>query len=251
MRDIVVVVPCYNEAARLPTDAFAAAVAADPSLSLLFVDDGSRDATASVLAGLAAQAPSQIEVLALEQNGGKAEAVRRGLLRAFERSPSLVAFLDADLATPLAELEGMRAQFADPARLMVFGSRVALLGREVVRSPVRHYLGRVYATAASLVLGLTVYDTQCGAKVFRNTPLVRSVFAQAFATRWTFDVEIFERLSALAKEGQIPPLERSAVEYPLGCWRDVAGSKLGPTDGLRAAVELGRLWLEYRNGWRR
>jgi dolichyl-phosphate beta-glucosyltransferase len=247
MQRTIIVVPCYNEAARFDPESLASAVRADQNLAFVLVDDGSTDETRQILARLAADFPSQISLVGLDTNGGKAEAVRLGLLRAFESSPELVAYLDADLATPLAELDAMRLLFdADPSLLVVLGSRVALLGREIRRSNVRHYLGRVFATFASLSLGLVVYDTQCGAKLFRNTPAIRSVFEERFGTRWVFDVEILARLKVLARAGQLPPLESCVAEYPLRCWRDVSGSKLEPAAALGAGVELARIWARYR-----
>lgn len=245
----VVVVPCYDEAARFAADAFLEAARADSSLRFMLVDDGSRDGTREVLSDLARRC-DQFHVLGLDQNRGKAEAVRQGMLQAFERQPELIAYLDADLATPLTELTPMRRLFAeDPGLSAVFGSRVGLLGRDVQRSPYRHYLGRVFATAASALLGETVYDTQCGAKLFRNTPPIRSVFDVPFLARWTFDVEVIARLKVLANQGALPELRRSVAEYPLMRWRDVRGSKLGPRAATRAGGELLRVWLEYRRRW--
>jgi dolichyl-phosphate beta-glucosyltransferase len=247
----VVVVPCYDEEARFAAEPFLAAARSDPSLRFVLVDDGSRDRTREVLSALP-RASAQFVVLGLDRNGGKAEAVRQGTLRAFESAPALVAYLDADLATPLTELAPMRRMLAaDPELSIVLGSRVALLGRDVRRSRHRHYMGRVFATAASLVLGETVYDTQCGAKVLRNTPVTRSTFALPFRARWTFDVELLARLKALAGEGALPELRRSAAEYPLECWHDKSGSKVGPRAVLGAAAELSSVWLRYRRGWAR
>src|SRR5262249_42874774 len=154
---------------------------------------------------LAARHPAQLSVLAFDRNRGKAEALRRGLLVAFERSPDLVGYLDADLATPISELEPMRALFADPDLHMVLGSRVALLGRDVQRSLIRHYVGRTFSTMASLVLHLDAYDTQCGAKVLRNSEVVRAVFQEEFTVTWTFDLEILVRLAAMVKKGRLLP----------------------------------------------
>ena len=246
MQNIIVIIPCYNEAERFNAQRFISAAQGDPSLSFLLVDDGSRDATRSILQRLSEQLPAQISVLGLEQNSGKAEAVRRGLQAAFERSPGVVAYFDADLATPLEELAPMRALLEERPELQaVLGSRVGLLGRDVVRTPTRHYLGRIFASAASVLLDLNVYDTQCGAKLFRNTPAVRDIFAEPFNVSWTFDVEVLARLAKLAREGTIAPLARSATEYPLRRWRDVSGSKLKPAAALKAGTELATLWYKY------
>ena len=252
MQNIIVVVPCYNEAERFNAQRFASAAQSDPNLSFLLVDDGSRDATRSILQRLSEQLPAQISVLGLDQNSGKAEAVRRGLQAAFERSPVIVGYFDADLATPLEEIGPMRALFEERAELLaVLGSRVGLLGRDVVRKPARHYLGRIFASVASVLLDLNVYDTQCGAKLFRNSAAVRDIFAEPFNVSWTFDVEVLARLAKLAREGTIAPLARSAMEYPLRHWRDVSGSKLKPSAALKAGAELATLYLKYGNKYGR
>jgi glycosyltransferase involved in cell wall biosynthesis len=247
LQKTVLVVPCYNEARRLRAEAFVQAVAADPTLTLLFVDDGSTDSTRAGLEQLCARRPQQMAMLGLERNVGKAEAVRSGLLAAFDRGPAIVGYFDADLATPLSEVAPMRALFVEPRVDMVLGSRVALLGREIDRSPKRHYLGRVFATAASLVLGIQVYDTQCGAKLFRNTERTRQIFAQPFSVKWTFDVEILARLLGINAGPHSHHGGGLVVEYPLRGWRDVAGSKLGLGASLRAAADLLVVWARYRD----
>jgi hypothetical protein len=185
-------------------------------------------------------------VLHLASNAGKAEAVWRGFERAFAAETEIVGYFDADLATPLSELPGMVAEMAHPDVYAVLGSRVGLLGRRIQRSLPRHYVGRLFATAASWVLGISVYDTQCGAKLFRCRPEIREIFSRRFSVRWTFDVEILARCRQAALTGTLAPVEVGIIEHPLRCWRDVAGSKLRALDGVRAVVELARIWRTYR-----
>ena len=124
---------------------------------------------------------------------------------------------------------------------MVMGARVALLGRDIRRSPLRHYLGRLFATAASWILGLPVYDTQCGAKLFRADAVREGIFDIPFATRWLLDIEILQRLLRVRRA--LGPGEAAAGfhELPLEAWRDVRGSKLSGPQMLRAAIDLLRL----------
>jgi hypothetical protein len=153
-------------------------------------------------------------------------------------SPWAFGYWDADLATPLAELPRLHAALSKEGTLVALGSRVRLLGRAIERRPQRHYLGRVYATCVGLMLGLEVYDTQCGAKLFRNTEATRGVFQKPFATRWSFDVEILLRLLEREQSGEIPPLGTVCQEVPLERWADIAGSKLGLSSAPRVVGEL-------------
>jgi len=240
------VVPCFNEAGRLDVEAFVDARRRFPHLRFLFVDDGSTDATGAVLASMTARDPEGLSSLTLAANQGKGEAVRRGLERAFALGADAVGYLDADLSTPIDELDALIDVLNDPEVLLVLGSRVALLGRHITRSVGRHYSGRVFATVASLVLGLRVYDTQCGAKLLRNVEPIRELFDRPFTTRWAFDVEMLARLRQLERAGRIAPVERVVVEVPLRRWTDVAGSKVSLMAGVVAGLQLLRLWWLYR-----
>src|SRR3954470_3690467 len=169
--EIVVVVPCYNEVKRLDVRTFAEFVGAHSNVSFIFVDDGSTDDTPLVMERLRQQHSRQVCTLRLGANVGKAEAVRRGMRIALRRGPAMIGYWDADLATPLESILSLADVLRTRANVeLVMGSRVALLGHEIRRSGVRHFTGRVFATVASLVLGVPVYDTQCGAKLFRVTP---------------------------------------------------------------------------------
>ena len=237
----LIVVPCFNEEKRLDVQQFHS-LAQSERVRLLFVNDGSTDGTLDVLTGLTSSSP-MVEVLDLPRNFGKAEAVRRGLLEGVDSGASVIGYYDADLATPPRELLRLIKVLDDrPEVAFVMGARVALLGRTIERSAVRHYLGRVFASAASIALRLRVYDTQCGAKVFRVTPPVIESISRPFRSSWTFDVELIGRmLRPKAGDAMAPS---SFEEVPLREWRDIAGSKLGVGGMVRAFAELMILGIE-------
>lgn len=246
MSETVIVVPCYNEEHRLKSDEFLTYARPRDWLRFLMVDDGSRDGTRQVLQRLSEAEPSRFEVLGLDVNGGKAEAVRRGVQHALMSSPSYVGFWDADLATPLSAIEEFVSLLdAHDDVEMVLGSRVQLLGRNIERGRRRHYFGRVTATVVSVMLGLRVYDTQCGAKLFRVTPTLSYLFAEPFLTRWVFDVEILARWITANENVDRRQLEKRVHEIPLREWTDVKGSRLKPSDFVRAPLELARIWRHY------
>jgi dolichyl-phosphate beta-glucosyltransferase len=167
--------------------------------------------------------------------------VRRGLAAAIEGSSAeIVGYLDADLATPPAEMHRLIDILRVGDAHVLFGARVALLGHHIERSLVRHYLGRVFATLASVALRLPTYDTQCGAKLFRVTPALADAVKEPFLSRWAFDVELLGRL--LIGSASVPPIEVGSVwEEPLRAWRDVKGSKLDPRQMGKALFDLARI----------
>jgi glycosyltransferase involved in cell wall biosynthesis len=248
---VALVVPCFNEAHRLDTEAFRSFSSDRPWLRFLFVDDGSQDSTPQLLDALVRHSPERFELLRLPGNRGKAEAVRSGIERALAAGTPCVGFWDADLATPLVELDGMRsAMAARPSLELVLGSRVQLLGHRIERHVWRHYFGRFAATFVSQLLTLRVYDTQCGAKLFRATPAIHDVFSRPFVTRWEFDVEILARWLVYQRAQGELDLDERLLEIPLAVWEDVAGSSMSPRDFLRAPLDLARLWWHYAGALR-
>lgn len=248
---VALVVPCYNEAHRLDIEAFRSSSSDRPWLRFVFVDDGSLDSTPQLLEGLVRHAPQRFELLRLPGNRGKAEAVRAGLQQVLAAGSPCVGFWDADLATPLVELDGMRAAMArQPSLELVLGSRVQLLGHRIQRNLWRHYFGRIAATFVSRLLTLGVYDTQCGAKLFRATPAIRDAFSRPFVTRWEFDVEILARWLVYQRARGERDLDQRLLEIPLAAWEDVAGSSMSPRDFLRAPLDLARLWWHYAGALR-
>jgi len=244
---LILVVPCYNEAARLQPRAFLDFQASHPSVRLLFVDDGSRDATFAILERIQAAAPASVGILRLPSRQGKGEAVRRGILEGIRDGAPLVGFWDADLATPLEAVDDfLRLVEKRPEMEIVLGSRIKLMGRDIRRQAWRHYLGRVFATAVSLALELPVYDPQCGAKLFRVSEATTAVFKRPFRSRWIFDVEVLARYLAQPAAPGEPPRQDRIYELAVPQWHHVPGSKLRWTDYLRSFFDLAAIRRQYR-----
>jgi glycosyltransferase involved in cell wall biosynthesis len=235
------VVPCYNEEQRLPLDALRTLRALRPDLHLYLVDDGSRDGTFALFEKAQHElGPGNVTAHRLEQNGGKAEAVRIGMRACLARGAQIVGYADADFATPPDEIVRLLSLLEEGPHEVVIGSRVLRLGTDIQRSPARHVLGRIFATLASQAIDANVYDTQCGAKWFRSSAVLDRALDRPFGSRWVFDVELLARL--MGRLGDTPHLPPSAfLEVPVRAWRDVSGSKLRLSNMARSLGELARL----------
>ena len=245
MRTTTLVIPCFNEYDRLPVDGWAA-YSRDHGIGLVLVDDGSTDGTGDRLRSLADGTTAPCAVIRLSHNLGKGEAVRRGLLAALEGGAEVVGFADADMATRPDDLARLFLMLEERETAeVVVGARVQLLGRRIRRSFGRHVLGRVFASFASLILDLPIYDTQCGAKVFRATPTLAAALERPFAGRWAFDVELLGRIAHDMRRRNVDPA-RHIVEEPLMAWRERQGSALGPIAMGRAGLDLVRIWWRLR-----
>jgi len=210
---VCLIVPCFNEAARLDVQKF---LDADPLLFYIFVDDGSSDQTSQIIKK---HVSGRLTLVQLEKNQGKAEAVRQGMLH-FLKDESFqgirwAGFWDADLATPLSQV-AIFLQYKNfyRAPIAIWGSRVYRLGGKILRSRLRHILGRVFATVIGILFKVESYDTQCGSKIFRRD-IISQAFHRPFISKWIFDVEIL-----LALKGE------EVIECPVAYWEDIKGSKL-------------------------
>jgi dolichyl-phosphate beta-glucosyltransferase len=181
-----IVIPAYNESERLPPTLdriFAYLREREADAEILVCDDGSRDGTPEVAERILA---GRGRVLVAERNEGKGAAVRRGILAAAGES---ILFSDADLSTPIEEIEKLESALAAGADVAI-GSR----GRpdseiEVSQPFYREMMGRVFNTIVRTALVPGICDTQCGFKLFRREA-ARRVFGRAKANGLAFDVEV-------------------------------------------------------------
>lgn len=241
---ILIIIPCYNEEKRLPIAEFEHFFNSKRSehTSFMFVNDGSTDNTEDILYKLTTKY-QQVEFLSLKNNKGKAEAIRQGILHLQLRKNkyAYIGYFDADLAAPLTEI-GTLTKHINPSSkpYMLLGARVKLLGSTFIkRKIIRHYIGRVFATIVSNILNLSIYDTQCGAKLIKKD-VAYLAFKDPFISKWLFDVELLFRIKS-----QYKTIENKIIEVPLSRWEDKSGSKIKSTYYIIAPIDLLRIYLKY------
>jgi glycosyltransferase involved in cell wall biosynthesis len=241
--ELVAIIPCFNEYERLSVDEFSDFIQQCRDVRFCFVNDASTDRTIELLDKLKKKHPDRVLIVNLAKNGGKAEAVRHGVLYLKKYGLSgFVAFLDADLSAPLSELLRLFKIIKEERLLFTFGSRVATYGSNIQRNPFRHYVGRVFATLASMTLNMVVYDTQCGLKVFQSD-VANLLFKKPFVSRWLFDVEIIMRLKMMYKSVNLFKIMK---EVPIYNWVEKGNSKLRLYDMILTPFVLIRIRHHYR-----
>lgn len=237
-----IIIPCYNEEKRLNTEAFLKFSETNKDISFLFVNDGSFDNTLDVLKVMCTQ-NSRFLLLNLDKNGGKSEAVRQGLSHAASMGKfDNIGFWDADLATPLEEIPNFLTVLERENFQVITGLRLLRLGAKVYRKTRRHIMGRVFAFVASIMLKIPVYDTQCGAKIYK-AELIEPLFSEPFCTKWLFDVEILARYVKMSGTSEAC---KNIYEYPLFAWQDISGSQLRLKDFIKAPFELLKIYIHYK-----
>jgi len=242
MQKICIVIPCYNEANRFEEGSFLAYAAIRPYISFLFVDDGSTDNTVGLFEQLKQKNEAQFNFVARKENLGKAASVREGVLKCMEwKNFEFVGYLDADLATPLTEIDWLFEHFEQtPALVMVFGSRKKTETNSIQRNIFRHAMGRVYAAFLTQSLRLDIYDTQCGAKIFRASQ-IQVLFQDTFIDRWLFDVELLCRL----KKAYGKKTKAMFREVTLRKWTEKGHSRIRIVDLFLLPVQTTRIFFRY------
>ena len=228
-----IVVPAYNEEARLPKTVLETihwCITQKLDFELILVDDGSCDETLALAQRFEAS-DSRVRAISCPHRG-KGATVRTGMLNARGR---YLLFMDADGATPLSEVPKLMASL-EAGYDVAIGSRVARHsgGVEVKTSFPRHIIGRTFAFFVKLAGIGGIADTQCGFKMFRREAAV-AIFSRQRIIGFAFDVEIL----FIARK-----LSLSIAEIPVN-WFAQAGSKVNlVTDSIKMLWDIAHIrWL--------
>jgi len=238
LQSISVIVPAYNEEKRLPSTLARVAKYLDSRnfsfAEILVVDDGSRDGTVPAIAEFARRNPS-VRLLQNPGNRGKGYSVRHGML---EAKGEWALFTDADLSSPIEEMEKLIEAARRKAAQVAIGSRALDRSLVGVHQPLlREYAGRFFNVVMRAITGLHFHDTQCGFKLFQ-TEAARRIFSLQRLERFGFDAEILFIAERLGYR---------VVEVPVR-WNDVAGSKVGTLQGLNGFIDLLRIRINSLAG---
>ncbi len=235
--DLTVVVPAYNESARISKTLQKIGDYLDGRpgrFEVIVADDGSRDGTPEVAAAARPDDP-RLRVLALGRNQGKGAAVRAGVLAARGRR---VLFSDADLSTPIEDLEALERALDEGATVAI-GSRALRDSRVMVHQPwYRQTMGKGFNLLVQVLALPGIHDSQCGFKLFRHAEAQR-LFAAQRLPGFSFDVEI---LFLAGKFGF------RVAEVPVS-WYDSPSSRVDPVrDSARMLLDLFRIRWDWLRG---
>jgi len=253
---LTVVLPAYNEAERIgpaldelfgylrrrgqqAREGSPGAASLPATIEILVVDDGSADGTAALVTARPEAASgtdvtgATLRVMTVP-HGGKGAAVRAGMLAA---DSDLIAFADADMATPPDQLPLLIAALADHD--VVLGSRIQPDGSDMRASQpgYRRLLGKAFHRLASVWVTGPVQDTQCGFKGFTRAA-AHDLFARQQVTSIVFDVELIYLARRRDYRIAVVPIR----------WEDRRGSRMRARPGLalRVAWDLFRIPLVHR-----
>lgn len=237
-----VVIPCYNEETRLLAKEFTDFAFANLGYHLCFVNDGSKDKTLEVLQKLSKGREDYISVYDCAVNGGKAEAVRQGVLH-LARDPQLdfIGYLDADLSTNFSDFEDLVKTIETSEFKIVSGSRISRMGADITKESARKIISKTINFIIRQILGMSFQDTQCGAKIMTRD-IALNMFNEKFVTRWLFDVEIFLRMKNFYGKEKV---QQYICEQPLKRWIHADGSKLSMSDSLKIVGQLLKIARHY------
>ena len=183
-----VVIPAFNEEPRIGATlerAYGYLSRCGYPFEIVVVDDGSRDGTIRVAEAFASRSPG-IRIVLNDMNRGKGFSVRHGVE---EARGEYVLFSDADLSTPIEDVEKLFPKLTSEGFGIAIGSR-SIRGADVrIHQPwYRELMGKIYNKIVRACALRGFKDTQCGFKLFR-ADVARRIFAKQRIERFSFDVE--------------------------------------------------------------
>ncbi|MCL5128178.1 response regulator [Algibacter sp. L4_22] len=242
-RCVGVVIPCYDEEERLLSKEFTDFISKNTGYHLCFVNDGSKDDTLRVLKDLKKGREDFITVYDCEKNGGKAEAVRLGMLHMAQHDDlDYIGFLDADLSTDLRDFDDLVKTIESSDFKIVSGSRISRMGANITKESARKIISMTINFIIRKILGMDFKDTQCGAKIF-SKDVIELSFREKFVTQWIFDVEIFKRMTLYFGTEKA---KTYICEQPLKRWIHADGSKLSMKYSVKIVFQLAQITWVYR-----
>jgi dolichyl-phosphate beta-glucosyltransferase len=217
-----IVVPAFNEEQRLPatlTRMRAYLDGRDEEYEVLVVDDGSSDNTLAMSREVANEWP-QLQVLALERNTGKGAAVRLGMLTAKGEHR---VFSDADLSTPIEEVEELRARLVGNCAVAIASRALPESQIDVHQPGKREVMGRTYNRLLRVAALRGLHDTQCGFKAFTAESAV-ACFTPLKTLRFGFDAEVLLRARRLGwTVAEVPVRWEHKEDSRVSAMRDSVG----------------------------
>ena len=236
MSSLSIVIPAYNEERRLPQTLRQVldwlARGTFSFREVIVVDDGSRDGTARVVEEFA-QTDACLRLARNPGNRGKGYAVRNGML---EAKGEWILYTDADLSTPITEIDKLCRAAREQDAAVAIGSRAVDRSLVEVHQPaMRELSGRAFNLVMRMVTGLPFRDTQCGFKLYR-ADAARQIFTRQKQEGFSFDVEDL----LIAKK-----LGLRAVEVPVR-WANVEGTKVRLSQGIMSFLDLVKIRMDHR-----
>jgi dolichyl-phosphate beta-glucosyltransferase len=226
-----IVIPFYNESGRIDDD-YLNSILSIKKVDYVFVNDGSTDDTLAKLSKF----KNKVKIISYENNRGKAEAVRAGLIYASQKGYDLVGYLDSDGAFPYVEVNNFikfaTLKFEQNNDIgVIIASRLRIAGRDINRETSRLIISYVIKFCLFIIFKDKPKDTQSGLKLIRNSSILRDNLVNKFKTRWFFDIELMYYMKSYCR----------IYELPVDSWSDIKGSNLSMRSIMYVVADLVKL----------
>lgn len=218
-KEIALFIPCYNEEHRLQIKELRDFILKNKGhLDFYFVDDGSEDSTSKIISDHLINGENSF-LIKLENNLGKGNALRKGILQNLHKSYHYYAFIDADLDLPLEQVNSLYLHLKDSPYLLAVSRRDILKEFNLIRLRSMSSLVMIKIANRLIRTQPKLKDTQCGCKMFKKE-IVETGFSDEFISEWLFDIEILLRLKK-----EYPDFRKKICEVPVKWKNGSATSK--------------------------